>query len=88
MQEAAPVDTEQSKCYLFERLLSFLDNEGPLNPVLAGYFSKLMLILIQNKPTDVSRYINQNPSIIDKMIARLESKSVADVLYKLLNLSE
>ena len=32
---------KQNKFYLFEKLLSFLDTEEELNPVLAGYFCKL-----------------------------------------------
>jgi hypothetical protein len=36
-----------NKYHLFERLLSFLDtDQTPLNPVLSGYFSKLLLMLI------------------------------------------
>ena len=37
------------KYHLFEKLMEFLDTEGELNPVLSGYFSKLMLMLISNK---------------------------------------
>lgn len=47
------LEDEQSppqKYYLFEKVMEFLDeSNAPLNPVLSGYFSKLMLMLISNK---------------------------------------
>jgi serine/threonine-protein phosphatase 6 regulatory subunit 3 len=77
-----------NKYHLFERLLNFLDCKGDLNPVLAGYFAKLMLILISNKSAEVYRYVFTNPHLLDKFVQHLGSKSVSEVLQKLLNVSE
>jgi hypothetical protein len=38
-----------NKYFLFEQLLSFLDTDEELNSVLAGYFAKLFLTLLQSK---------------------------------------
>ena len=37
-----------------EKLFSFLDNESPLNPLLASFFSKVVGILLSRKPEPVS----------------------------------
>jgi hypothetical protein len=51
----------QNKYFLFERLLSFLETDEELNSVLAGYFSKLFLTLIQSKQKDVLSYVYSHP---------------------------
>lgn len=45
----AAEEQPKNTCALFERLLSFLDTDEPIDSVLAGYWSKLMLILCSNK---------------------------------------
>lgn len=39
---------------LLMKLYSFLQNEPPLNPLLASFFSKVLSILIGRKPEQVS----------------------------------
>ena len=74
---------------LFERLLSFLDSEEEeLNPVLCGYFCKLFKVLIENKAREVYNYMYNNPNTIDSFVKHLYSKSISDVLIRLLNVSE
>mmetsp|Transcript_34172 Transcript_34172/g.25241 ORF Transcript_34172/g.25241 Transcript_34172/m.25241 type:complete len:109 (+) Transcript_34172:878-1204(+) len=50
-----------NKYALFEKLLSFLDTQEELNPVLCGYFSKLLHVLVGNKPKEVFEYIANHP---------------------------
>lgn len=42
----APV---QNKYEILEYLLKFVKTDQEVNPVLAGYFSKLILVLLQSK---------------------------------------
>lgn len=43
-------EEETGKYQLLDRLMKFIrQKETPLNPVLAGYFAKLMTILINRK---------------------------------------
>jgi hypothetical protein len=56
--------------------------------VLAGYFSKLFLSLLQLKTKEVQRYLYTHPLAIDHMVRHLGQKSVSEVLQKVLNLSE
>ena len=39
---------------LLERVYAFLESEGPLNPLLASFFSKVMGLLIARKSDVVS----------------------------------
>lgn len=54
MTEPEPEETqeeeEKGKYYLLNRLMKFIrSKETPLNAVLAGYFAKLMTLLINRK---------------------------------------
>jgi serine/threonine-protein phosphatase 6 regulatory subunit 3 len=69
-------------------LLTFLDTDDELNPVLAGYFCKLFQVLVGNKPKEVFTYVYQHPEVIEKMIKHIYQKSVSEVLIRLLNVSE
>lgn len=49
------VDEEQdtSKYQLLNRLFQFVKGPAPVNPVLAGYFSKLLILLINRKQNQI-----------------------------------
>ncbi len=52
-QEAPDQDEKgESHKTLFGRLVSFVDSDEDLNPLLAGYFSKLLGLLIASKPDE------------------------------------
>ena len=61
----------QGKYFLFEKLLSFLDTTDELNPVLAGYFSKLMQVLVAHKTKEVFTYIYNNPHVLEWFVRHL-----------------
>lgn len=46
---------------LLEHLISFLDGEEELNPVLAGYFSKVFSQLLSTKAKEVFSYVYSHP---------------------------
>lgn len=73
---------------LFEKLLSFLDTDEELNPVLCGYFCKLFIPLISNKTREVFTYIFNNPRVFDLFVKHIYSKSISEVLIRLLNASD
>lgn len=52
---------KNNKYELFELLLSFIDTEEELNPVLCGYFCKTFAQLISNKTKEVYSYVYSHP---------------------------
>jgi hypothetical protein len=50
-------EVEENKYQLLDRLFSFLRQEEELNPVLSGYFCKLVSLLISRKQKQLIPYI-------------------------------
>jgi serine/threonine-protein phosphatase 6 regulatory subunit 1 len=59
-----------SRLALLDRLFRFLKSENkPLNPVLAGYFTKLVTLLINRKSKQLMPYVFAPEStIIDRLV--------------------
>ncbi len=75
----------QYKFMLLDRLFKFVRNEGELNPVLSGYFCKLVSLLISRKQKQLIPYIyGPDCDIIDSLLNHVYQKSVSEVLNKLL----
>lgn len=83
-EDAEPV----SKYMLLDRLFKFIrTDEKPLNPVLAGYFSKLTILMINRKQKQIIPYIfGPDSDILDCLLKHIYQKSVAEVLQKLMNI--
>ena len=75
---------------LLEKLFLFLDTpeNEQVNPVLAGYFSKLINIFINKKPKNIYSYMYSNPTLLEKMVRHTYSKSISEVLVKFLTYEE
>lgn len=68
---AVTLSQSAPKGSLFEQLLSFLDTKETLNPVLAGYFSKLFSMLLQNKQREVLSYVYDHLTVLDNFLTHL-----------------
>lgn len=75
---------------LLKHLFRFVETqECPVNPVLAGYFAKLLVLLLNRKQKQIVPFLFSNEcSLIDKLMFHIYQKSVSDVLQKLLNVSD
>ena len=84
IEEAEPV----SKYVLLDRLFKFIrTEEAPLNPVLAGYFCKLLTLLINRKQKQVIPYIfGADSDVFDCLLRHLYQKSISEILNKLMNI--
>ena len=75
------------KINLLEQLFDFLDSpretDNELNPVLCGYFFKLFNGLFEHKKQALLEYIYEH-KILDKLVAHVYSKSLSEVLKKIL----
>ena len=86
-EEAEPEEEEDSKYVLLDRLFKFIRISGDeqLNPVLSGYFCKLVSLLISRKQKGLVPYIfAPNSDIIENMVKHVYQKSISEVLNKLL----
>lgn len=83
--ETQEEDDSDNKYLLLDRLFKFLRVEQELNPVLSGYFSKLVSLLISRKQKLLIPYIFAPESdIIDLMVRHVGQKSISEVLNKLM----
>jgi len=72
---------------LLDRLFKFVETkETPLNPVLAGYFAKLLTLLMNRKQRQMIPYIfDDECPVLDHLLFHVYQKSVSEVLHKFLN---
>jgi len=73
---------------LLDVLFSFLDKEGPLNPLLASYTSRVAIVLLARRTAEVLGYIKKKESIIPKFIVHLASASIMELLLKIIGSEE
>jgi len=70
---------------LLDRLFKFIKDEETLNPVLSGYFCKLVSLLISRKQKSLVPYIYApNSEIIECLLKHVYQRSVSEILNKLL----
>lgn len=83
-EEEEPVN----KYHLLDRLFKFIRTEGDiseLNPVLSGYFCKLVSLLISRKQKQLVPYVfDKDSDVIDCLLKHVEQKSISEILNKLL----
>lgn len=80
-EKAAP----KGRFGLLEKLLSFVAQDKEANPVLAGYFCKVMMVIIEKRKIDLLDYIFTYREHIYNILKHGYNKSVADVLSKILS---
>jgi len=82
--------TETGKYQLLERLFKFLKTrDTPVNAVLAGYFAKLVTLLINRKQKNLIPFVfSPESEVIDNLVYHVYQKSVAELLNKFLNIQD
>lgn len=71
-----------------DRLFKFIrSKDTPLNPVLAGYFAKLVTILINRKQKLLIPYVfSPESDVLDCLLYHVYQKSISEILNKFLNI--
>lgn len=85
--EAEEDEDADNKYVLLDRLFRFIAeaSDEDLNPVLSGYFCKLVSLLISRKQKQLVPYIFRPESqIIDHLVNHVGQKSISEILNKLL----
>lgn len=80
-------EEETGKYMLLDRLFKFVrSKDKPLNNVLAGYFSKLLMLLLNRKQKQIIPYVfGADSDVLDCLLYHVYQKSVSEVLNKLMN---
>ncbi|XP_038664134.1 serine/threonine-protein phosphatase 6 regulatory subunit 3 isoform X3 [Scyliorhinus canicula] len=73
---------------LLTRLYSFLQNEPPLNPLLASFFSKVLSILISRKPDQIVIFLRKRDAFVSLMLKHIGTSALMDLLLRLLTCIE
>lgn len=68
---------------LWDALFSFLEAPPPLNPVLAGYFARLLCALLGRRAVQALAQLQRRPRALDLLLRHLGSASVCDALLRL-----
>jgi hypothetical protein len=55
-----------------------------LNPILASYFSRILMTLIIRKPNEILNYLKTCETFKEDFLRHLDSSSITDVLYRLI----
>ncbi|XP_078076789.1 serine/threonine-protein phosphatase 6 regulatory subunit 3 isoform X6 [Mustelus asterias] len=73
---------------LLTRLYGFLQNEPPLNPLLASFFSKVLSILISRKPDQIITFLQKRDAFVSLMLKHIGTSALMDLLLRLLTCIE
>jgi hypothetical protein len=66
-------------------LISFLDADGPLDNHLAGYFEKILEMLLRQMTTPVINFLNEGgTAILEKFLKHMDSYSIMQLVQRLM----
>ncbi|EDV27134.1 uncharacterized protein TRIADDRAFT_23113 [Trichoplax adhaerens] len=73
---------------LTEKLWSFLDNESPLNPLLASFFSKTVGILLKRNTEATFNYLCGHDGVVNTILKHFNTSAIMDLLMRLVTCTE
>ncbi|XP_048355407.1 serine/threonine-protein phosphatase 6 regulatory subunit 2 isoform X2 [Sphaerodactylus townsendi] len=73
---------------LLDILYEFLDQEPPLNPLLASFFSKTMGNLIGRKTEQVISFLRKKVTFIDLVLKHIDTSAMMDLLLRIISCVE
>ncbi|KAH7621987.1 hypothetical protein Ndes2526B_g02812 [Nannochloris sp. 'desiccata'] len=68
---------------LLDRLFGLLDQQRPLNTMLAGYFARVVGSLLLRRSADLMIYLQRRQALLPKLVHHVDTTSVAEVLARL-----
>lgn len=69
------------------RATNALEN-GPGRGVLAGYWAKVNGAYLERKPVEMIQFIKEQPRIVQRFVAHLETPAVVDLLFRIIQMEE
>lgn len=79
-----------NKYDLLDKVFNFVIDQKKgeeINPVLSGYFWKIVISLLGYKPKEIMSYIYSKQTVLEKMLEHVYDKSIWDIIIKVLNIS-
>lgn len=73
---------------LMRLLFSLLDNTPPLNCKVAGYFGRVVGHLLLRKTNELMQYLQDNSSLLEKLIKHVDTTSISDIIKRLVGADE
>ncbi|KAG7454764.1 hypothetical protein MATL_G00263340 [Megalops atlanticus] len=73
---------------LLETLYGFLEQEPPLNPLLASFFSKTIGNLIARKTEQVIAFLRKKDGFINQVLKHMDTSAMMDLLLRLISCVE
>ncbi|XP_064629583.1 serine/threonine-protein phosphatase 6 regulatory subunit 3-like isoform X2 [Lineus longissimus] len=73
---------------LLNKIYSFLESEGPLNPLLASFFSKVMGLLIARKSESMVEFLQGKDDFVGALLSHLGTSAIMDLLLRLITCIE
>ena len=75
---------------LVAKLFGYLDRPAPLNPLQAGYFSKVIGVLLSRRTADTMKYLEDNQAeLLPKLVRHIGTTSVlVEVMLRLVGADE
>eukprot|EP01052_Picozoa_sp_SAG31_P034375 SAG31_NODE_4009_length_3668_cov_17.056598_2_plen_216_part_00 len=65
---------------VLQGLFNFLQTDSELDPLLAGYFLKLLIQMMQDEKARTAEYIGQHPEVFERLLHHVESYSIKELL--------
>lgn len=83
IKERPFVEEEDNGSSLLDKLFKFLEIK-PVNPVLSGYFLKIVTNLLTRCPDKMIKYVQEHEKHLVNIIEGLQSRSMAEIVLKIL----
>ena len=64
---------------------AFLERDAPLDPVTAGYFSKIVEPLLDKKTGDMLEFVKSHGSFVPMVLKHIDTPNIMDVLLKMIS---
>ena len=77
------IDALVSDDSMLSKLYAFVDREGPLNPLLSSFFSKVMGLLFVKKTEVVFEFL-KSKDFISLLLSHIETSAIMDLILKLI----
>mmetsp|Transcript_42047 Transcript_42047/g.70016 ORF Transcript_42047/g.70016 Transcript_42047/m.70016 type:complete len:1016 (-) Transcript_42047:245-3292(-) len=84
--ETGPIlDAMFSRDDLMGQLFSFMDGPPPLNPLLAGYFCRVVTSLLNRKTLETYLFMQKTEDLIARLVNHIGTYSIMTLLLKVIN---